>query len=139
MSMMLRSGPTGSLTRSVFHTIASKNRSTSNLALARARLASIKHIPSFRRPVNQALVTHKALSVSLQKYHYSETKNPYEHIDRKEEAVVGKERLEEHPESVSEVSSVHQIFHEKGEKAKAEDEEEDVEFLAGLKSDWVGD
>lgn len=133
---MLRSGPAGSLPRSIFRSITSKSRSTSNLAISKARLTSIKHIPSFQRPVNQALITHKPLSISLQKYAYSETKNPYEHIDRKGEAVVGKERLEQHPEDVSEVSSVHQVFHEKGEKI--EEEEEDVDMLAGIKSDWVG-
>ena len=44
-----------------------------------------------------------------------------------------REKLEVHPEEVSESSSVHQVFHEKG----VEDDQVDEDMLAGLKSDLV--
>jgi hypothetical protein len=50
-----------------------------------------------------------------------------------EEKALGEERLEAHPEEVSAVSSVHQVSHEKA----TEDPEEDIDMLAGVKSDLV--
>ena len=46
---------------------------------------------------------------------------------------MAKKKIEPHPEEVSVDSSVHQVFHEKG----TNDEEEDVEMLAGVWSDIV--
>lgn len=45
-----------------------------------------------------------------------------------------KEKLEVHPEEVSESSSYHQLFHEKGVEEK---EEKDEDMLAGVKADLV--
>ena len=130
---MLRSRPLGSLTRSILRSVASKSRRTSNLAITKARPVSIQYFPVSQQPVNQALITHHALSLSLQKYASTDARNLPDHINRKEESILGKQKLESHPEEVSELSTVHQIFHEKTEK----EEEPDIDMLAGIKSDMV--
>ena len=54
-------------------------------------------------------------------------------MDIKHERQVGKSPLEPHPEEVSTLSSVHQVFHEQG--VAEEDKGEDM--LAGVKGDLV--
>lgn len=132
---MLRSGPTGSLTRSILCSIPPKNCRIANITGAKARLSSIQRIPKIQRPLGQALIAHKAFGISNPKYASTETRNPSDHVDKKEEAELGRKKLENHPEEVSSVSSVHQVFHEKAEV----EEEPDVDMLAGIKSDWVED
>ncbi|KAL8946217.1 MAG: hypothetical protein Q9183_007934, partial [Haloplaca sp. 2 TL-2023] len=57
---------------------------------------------------------------------------PYDHIDEKHEKQLRKKELTPHPEEVSEDSSVHQIFHEKG---VPDAEKDDEDMLAGVYSD----
>lgn len=85
--------------------------------------------PRSLRPSSLALTTYKPFTTSLQRYQTSNT------LDPKHEKEVAKEPLERHPDQVSSVSSVHQVFHERGVK-ETEDKGEDM--LAGVKGDLVG-
>ena len=71
-------------------------------------------------------------NTSLQRYS-THPGNPYDKIDKKHEEAVEQEKIEAHPEEVSAVSSVHQVFEEKG----VEEEEKDEDMLAGVKADFV--
>ena len=115
---MLRSGAAGSLGR----VLCKPKPSTRALSkpLARSTTRPL-------RPSSLALTTYKGFSTSLQRYQTSDR------IDIKHEKDVAKQPLEPHPEQVSSVSSVHQVFHEQGVK----EEEKDEDMLAGIKGDWV--
>ena len=70
----------------------------------------------------------KPLSTSLQRY-----AGPYDHPDYEREKELGLRKLMPNPEEVSDSSSVHQVFHEKG----VEDQEKDEDMMAGVKADIV--
>ena len=56
------------------------------------------------------------------------------HANKAEEKAIGKEHLQAHPAEVTAVSTAHPVF----EETKPEEpEEEDVDMLAGVKSDFV--
>lgn len=84
-------------------------------------------MPRSSRPNNLALTPYKPFTTSLQRFQTST-------MDTKLEKQAAKEHLEAHPDQVSSVSSVHQIFHEQGVKEKKEKGED---MLAGVKSDLV--
>ena len=133
---MWRSGAAASLSRASLRYASSiTSRTTSKLArgstLQRQAPRSLAS-GSQDRP-SLALVSHKPLSTFIQRYS-THPSSPIDKIDKKHEEVVEHERLEVHPDQVSETSSVHEIFHEKG----VPDEEKDVDMLAGIKSDLVG-
>ena len=88
-------------------------------------------MPSSSGPSSLALTIHKPPNHSLQRF--ASTLEPVSLVDHKAEEKVAKKKIEPHPEEVSVDSSVHQVFHEKG----TNDEEEDIEMLAGVWSDIV--
>ncbi|KAL8829902.1 MAG: hypothetical protein Q9191_001745 [Dirinaria sp. TL-2023a] len=114
---MLRSGAAGSLGR----VVRKPKLPTRVLSKPLARSTAKPPLPS-----SLALTTYKGFSTSLQRYQTSDR------IDIKHEKEVAKEHLEPHPDQVSSVSSVHQVFHEQGVK----EPEKDEDMLAGIKSDW---
>lgn len=104
-------------------------------ALRKATPALRTSIPPFARtpprclrPSSLALTAYKPFTTSLQRFQTGSA------IDIKHEKEVGKQPLEAHPEEVSTVSSVHQMFEEKGVE-QVEDKGEDM--LAGVKGDLV--
>jgi hypothetical protein len=104
-------------------------------ALRKATPALRTSIPPFARtpprclrPSSLALTAYKSFTTSLQRFQTGSA------IEIKHEKEVGKQPLEAHSEEVSTVSSVHQIFEEKGVE-EVEDKGEDM--LAGVKGDLV--
>ncbi|KAL8774616.1 MAG: hypothetical protein Q9194_003999 [Teloschistes cf. exilis] len=129
---MLRSGPARSFARSAFRSTTSPvtPRALRYVSQSSQRLNSrsgrLKQIPSL------ALTSYRPLNTSVQRHASTITsETPYDHIDRKREKAIGKKELKPHPEEVSEDSSVHQVFHEKG----VPDIEQDEDMLAGVYSD----
>ena len=138
IGVMLRSGSPGFLVRSSLRFISSSSRHPSSHALAANHSAATSHSLSLSRPRSLALALHKPSCIPFLRHASNQPAKPVDHIDKAEEKAIGKERLEPHPEEVSTVSTVHQVFHEKAEPPKAEEpEEEDVDMLAGVKSDFV--
>jgi len=84
--------------------------------------------PRCLRPSSLALTAYKPFTTSLQRFQTGSA------IDIKHEKEVGKKPLEAHPDEVSTVSSVHQIFEEKGVE---EDADKGEDMLAGVKGDLV--
>ena len=131
---MLRSGGAASLSRAALRYISSTSaRTTSNLAYASHLQQQTPRLTGAQNRAALALVPHKPFSTSLQRYS-THPGNPYDKINTKHEEVVEHEKIEAHPEEVSAVSSVHQVFQEKG----VEEEEQDEDMLAGVKADFVG-
>ena len=130
IGMMLRSGYAASVarpslqirakppTRSIASIVNRKGLGRSSLCLAKQN-----------RPVTLSLAAYKPLSTSLVR-----RAGPYDKIDKKHEEKVEQEKIVPHPDQVSTTSSVHQVFHEQG----VPDPDEDVDMLADVKSDLVG-
>lgn len=134
IGIMLRSGPPGFLARSSLRFISPSNRHISSLALAATHRASILHALRLYQPRSLALALPKPLRTPFPRYTSTQPGKPFDHVNKEEEKAIGKERLEAHPEAVSTVSTTHQVFHE---NKVEEPEEEDVDMLAGVKSDFV--
>lgn len=133
ISIMLRSGPAASLSRASLRYVSSTSaRTTRNLTYASILPKQVPRSVHVQSRATLALVPHKPFSTSLQRY-ATHPGSPYDKIDTKHEEEVEHENLEVHPEEVSESSSVHQVFHEKG----VEEEQPDEDMLAGVKSDLV--
>jgi hypothetical protein len=79
---------------------------------------------------NQALAVASFRPATTSLRHYVTT---HDGIDSKLEKQAAKEKLEQHPESVSTSSSVRQLLHEKG----VPDPEKEVDMMAGIKADMV--
>ena len=130
---MLRSGGAASLSRASLRYVSSTSaRTTRNLTYASILPKQVPRSVDVQSRATLALVLHKPFSTSLQRY-ATHPGSPYDKIDTKHEEEVEHENLEVHPEEVSESSSVHQVFHEKG----VEEEQPDEDMLAGVKSDLV--
>ncbi|CAF9922123.1 hypothetical protein IMSHALPRED_005351 [Imshaugia aleurites] len=130
---MIRPRGAASLSRaSLCYASFTSARTTSNLAHASVLRKQVHRLIGAQSRAPLALVPHKPFSTSLQRY-ATHPGNPFENkLDKKHEEVVEKEKLEVHPEEVSESSSYHQLFHEKGVEEK---EEKDEDMLAGVKAD----
>lgn len=130
---MLRSGGAASLGQaSLRYVLATSARTTSNLARASTRRQRAAHIIGAPNRAPIALVPYKPFSTSLQRY-AAHPGGPFDQIDKKHEEAVEHEKIKAHPEEVSSSSTLHQVFSEKG----VEEEEEDTDMLAGVKSDLV--
>ena len=79
------------------------------------------------------MIAYKPFGTALQRYATIASANSGDQIDRKHERAVAKSELRPHPEEVTAVSSVHQIFEEKG----VDEEEKDEDMLAGMWQDVV--
>ena len=126
---MLRSGYPTSIARSSFRSLTKLPiRSTANLAHRNGSKLRTLNFPEPKTPVTLALATSKPFGTSLLRCAQTIDK-----IDKKHEDQLEHEKIVPHPAEVSTISSVHQVFHEKG----VDDPEQDVDMLAGIKSDWV--
>ncbi|KAL8728079.1 MAG: hypothetical protein Q9181_005468 [Wetmoreana brouardii] len=124
---MLRSGPANSLARSALRsTNFCGSRKTTRLASQTSKFL-VSRNERLKRPTSLALATYRPLTTSLQR----RATTPFDRIDKQHEAAVAKDELNPHPEEVSEESSVHQVFHEKGVPEEAKDED----MLAGVYQD----
>ncbi|KAL9594918.1 MAG: hypothetical protein Q9179_005188 [Wetmoreana sp. 5 TL-2023] len=124
---MLRSGPASSLARSTLRSTNFRgSRKTTRLTSQTSKLL-LPPNERLKRPRSLALAPYRPLSTSLQ----LRATTPVDRVDKQHEAAVAKEELNPHPEEVSEESSVHQIFHEKG----VPDEGKDEDMLAGVYQD----
>ena len=134
--MLIRSRHAASLARSNLRSLTTPStRSTASLARRNGTRSETCRNLTPRTPVTLDLAIRKPLSTSLQRYQtHTTTASPFDHIDKKEEKAAAKEKLEVNPEDVSETSSVHELFHEKG----VEDPEREEDMLAGVKQDLVG-
>ncbi|KAL8692670.1 MAG: hypothetical protein Q9218_002343 [Villophora microphyllina] len=121
---MFRSGPARSLARSTLRTTSRVNPKTLRYASQSSQVVNTRNA-RLVKPASLALTAYRPLSTSVQRH------ATYDHIDKKHEEAVAKGKLEPHPEEVSEESSVHQVFHEKG----VPDTEKDEDMLAGVYSD----
>lgn len=131
---MLRSGPPGFLARSSFRFISPSSRHTSSLALSATHRASNLHALRVYQPRSFALALQKPFHAPFPRYASNQPGDPTVHVNKAEEKAIGEERLEAHPAEVTTVSTAHPLFHES--KAQ-EPEEEDIDMLAGVKSDFV--
>lgn len=134
---MLRSGPPGSqpLAGSVLRFFSSNTRNASRLTSIENRWPLTLRAGAVRHPKNLGLIRHKPLTTSLQKYASTQVFVPPDPEQiAKEQALLYMQKIEPHPEAVSSVSSVRQVLHEKEEEPP---EEEDIDMLAGVKSDLV--
>jgi hypothetical protein len=133
IGIMLRSGPARSLSRSTLRLVTSSGgRTTISFACRDARSKSAVYLVSSRQPGDLSLTVHKPFSTALQRY-ATTSGTPFDHTDQKHEKAVAKTEIEPHPEEVSTVSSVHQVFQEKG----VEEPEKDEDMLAGVWEDLV--
>lgn len=115
---MIRSGATRSVGRAL----------RSSAPSIRAQIPPFTRTsPKSLRPSSLALTAYKPFTTSLQRYQTGDA------IDVKHEREVRKQTLEAHPEEVSTVSSVHQVFHEQG----VEEDDKGDDMLAGVKSELV--
>lgn len=87
---------------------------------------------TIKKPVTTSLGLYKPLSTNTQ--HYADAPG-ISAVELKHEQEIAHRKLRPHPDEVSTSSSVHQVFHEKGEQIKEEDE---PDMLAGVWSDLVG-
>ncbi|KAL8950023.1 MAG: hypothetical protein Q9222_003917 [Ikaeria aurantiellina] len=126
---MLRSGPVQSLVRSSVRLPTSYGTRKAGQLTSRTFKQVVSRAGRSNRPSSLALTAYRPLSTSLQRY--ATAQMPYDHIDKKHEKAIAKDELEPHPEEVSEESTVHQVFEEKG--LPREEKEEDM--LAGVWSD----
>ena len=127
---MLRSGRAASVARSSYQAaIKPRTRNITNFVNRKRLDSSSLCLAKYSRPVTLTLAPYKPLSTSL-----SRKDGPYDKIDRKHELEHEREKIVPHPDQVSTTSSVHPVFHEQGVK----DPEEDVDMLADIKSDLVG-
>ena len=131
--MMLRSGPARSLTRSTLRLAsASGSRTTTSFASRNAHPQSAKNVLVSGQPRGLSLTIYKPFGTALQRY-ATTSGTPFDHVDKTHEKDIAKSPLEPHPEEVSTISSVHQVFHEKG----VEEGEKDEDMLAGVWADLV--
>ena len=130
---MLRTGTTRALTRSLLGSPTASSRHTSTISLLHAQIQSRTRQSQLRRPSSSAIGQYQQSSTALGRYASTHPGTPFDHIDKKHEKDVAKVAIEPHPEDVSTLSSVRQVMHEEG----VEDQERDVDMLAGVKSDLV--
>ncbi|MDI1491863.1 MAG: hypothetical protein OHK93_003074 [Ramalina farinacea] len=129
--MMIRSKHAAALARSNLRCLATPpTRTATSLAWANGSRANGLGVPTAKRYYDLALAVRRPLSTSVQRYQ-SGGASPYDHIDKKHELALEREKLEAHPDEVSEASSVHGVFSEKG----VEEPEKNEDMLAGVKED----
>ena len=132
--MMIRTRLAASLARSNLRCLAAPpSRTATGLAWANGSKANALRVPAAKKQYDLALAIHRPFSSSVQRYQ-SGGASPYDHIDKKHELALEREKLEAHPDEVSEASSVHGVFSEKG----VEEPQKDEDMLAGVKEDLVG-
>ena len=85
-----------------------------------------------KKPVTTSLGLYKPLSMTIQRHADAPGISA---VELKHEQEIAHRTLQAHPDEVSMNSSVHQLFHEKGEQIK---EESEPDMLAGVWSDLVG-
>ena len=125
--MMLRSGRAKALSKFIASSPARLDLVNASI---RTRLHSLARQSRVKTPSQLALSPFRPCSLALQRY--ASTVDP---ISQKSEDRVGNTELEHHPEAVSTESSVRHVFHEEG----VDEQEKDVDMLAGIKSDLVGE
>ncbi|KAL8871431.1 MAG: hypothetical protein Q9174_002734 [Haloplaca sp. 1 TL-2023] len=130
---MLRLGPAKSLVRSSLRS-TTFNRKVSQVSTHRCPKVILSRAIRPQESKSLALTAYRPFTTSLQRYAATDARNPetpYDHVDQKHEKQIAKKQLTPHPEEVSEDSTVHQIFHEKG----VPDAEKDEDMLAGVYAD----
>ena len=123
--MLLRSGGARIFMK---YTTSSPVRSELASASLQARLHSLARQSRVKAPSKLALLPFRPCSLALQRY--ASTIDP---LSQRSEDKTGNTELEHHPEAVSTESSVRHVFREEG----VDEQEKDVDMLAGIKSDLV--
>lgn len=130
---MIRLRHAASLARSNFRCLATPpTRTATSLAGANGSKPNALRAPVAKNQYDVSLAIRRPLSTSVQRYQSGGT-SPYDQIDKKHELALEREKLEVHPDEVSEASSVHGVFSEKG----VEEPEQSEDMLAGVRSDLV--
>lgn len=134
IDIMLRSGSPAFLARSSLRFLCPSNRYTSSLALGATHRASNLYTLRLYQPRSLALAFQTSFHTPFTRYASTQPGNSIGHANKAEEKAIGKEHLQAHPADVTAVSTAHSVF----EEVKPEEpEEEDVDMLAGVKSDFV--
>ena len=134
MGNMIRTVAARSISQFISKQARSATRSVVSQSVARhTRLQSSALNQNFRHPSCIALTTGRPVSLALQRYATTTAGPPYDRIDEKTEAKIAREELEARPDEVSTGSSVRHVTHEVG----VEEQERDIDMLAGVKSDLV--
>ena len=92
-----------------------------------ARSLSIKSHPTL------ALALHRPATTTLLRYASTASGPPYDHINTKREDKISHKELKQHPERVSEDSTVRHVFREEG----VEEDEKSPDMMKGVKADLV--
>lgn len=134
IGIMLRSGSPGFFARSSVRFLSPSNRYTSSLALGATHRASELYALRLYQPRSLALDFQNPLYRPFTRYASTQPGNSIGHANKAEEKAIGKEHLQAHPAEVTTVSTAHPVFEE---TKREEPEEEDIDMLAGVKSDFV--
>lgn len=97
--------------------------------------ASNLHALRLYQPRNLALAPQNLLHTPLPRFASTQAGDFSGHVNKAEQKAIGKERLQAHPAEVTAVSTAHPVFEET--KTEEPEEEEDIDMLAGVKSDFV--
>ena len=131
---MIRTGAARSILRYISKPARSVTCNIVSKSITRnIRLQSNSPTKNFRYPSCLALTTGRPVNLALPRYATTTAGPPYDRIDEKTETKISHEELEARPEEVSTGSSVRHVTHEVG----VEEEESDIDMLAGVKSDLV--
>ena len=130
---MLRTGAPRALKRSILNAKPSNTQAGSPNASSKLPSYSKARSVSFKRSSRLALSLHKPASTALLRYGFHTAGPRHDEVDIKHEKELRGKKLKPHPERVSETSTVHPVFSEVG----VPEEEQDVDMMAGLRSDLV--
>ena len=138
IAIMIRWGPC-LFARSTLRSFSIAKRGTPSFAFSTAQRTTSSSILSSQHATRGALAVHRPITRTLQRHATTNSSSPSKHTDLGSQQDLAHQKLEAHPEEVSEVSTVHQVFHEKGveDEKKPEEEEEDEPMLKEVYSDWV--
>ena len=126
MATLLRNGAARAVSKSLRSStfgpqIRNRNASSRLYITSISRLSASRLAISLYKPAPTALLR------------YASTATPGDNIDHKREERIGEKVMRAHPERVSAESTTHPVTHEIVE----EGEEEDIDMMAGVKSDLV--
>jgi len=130
---MLRNPASRAILRSFANVGAKPARPMINGALQRPQLASQLCTLSSKRPQRIAVALNRSVTATFQRHASSAQPPHFDKVNTKAEDKLAHQKLEAHPELVSSTSSIHPLNSEIG----VQEQEKEVDMLAGMRSDLV--
>ncbi|KAK3079177.1 hypothetical protein LTS18_005549 [Coniosporium uncinatum] len=128
---MLRNPASRAILRSFANVGAKPARPMINGALQRPQLASQLCTLSSKRPQRIAVALNRSVTATFQRHASSAQPPHFDKVNTKAEDKLAHQKLEAHPELVSSTSSIHPLNSEIG----VQEQEKEVDMLAGMRSD----